>query len=345
MKGILHKSRLYPIVLITIVFLVWKYRQSREPRLMEFSGVTMGSITYNIKYLDKNERNYKVQIDSLLQIFNLSLNHYLPNSEISEFNRDSIFYFKLPFFYVALVSAKKVYEKTGGAFDPTIAPIINAWGFGPTDTINPDSSTIDSLKNFVYFTNLDFDKEKVWKKKKELKLDFSASAKGYAVDVIMDFLSENGIENKFVEIGGELACKGLNEGKEPWKIGVIDPRTDLITRTTFAVLKIENKAMATSANNFNYIERDGKKWVHTISPFTGYPIEHNLLSATVVTDDCQTADAFATAFMVLGLDQTKQILSQNPNLDAFLIYSDKKGKLATFVTNNIRNQIIENPGK
>lgn len=341
-KKVLSKNRIYPIILIIAVFIVWKYRQSQKPELISFMGKTMGPIIYNIKYLDNQNRDFKNEIDSLLDVFNNSLNHYRPNSEITRFNNDSLFYFDLPYFHEMLAKSKVVYEETNGAFDPTIGLLINAWGFGPDTNIQfPDSSEIDSLKRISNFNNIGFDDQKAWKLIQGVKLDFSAIAKGYGVDVVAGFLMEKGIKNYFVEIGGEIRCGGLNQDGNAWRVGIIDPRSDILQPSTYAVLGLKDMAMATSANNYNYIEKNGRKYVHTIDPFSGYPIEHNLLSASVFAEECSIADAYATAFMVLGLEDTKEILKSHPELQAYLIFTDVDGNLRKFVTPGIKDKILE----
>lgn len=335
-KAFFHRSRIYPLILILAVFVVWKIRQGKKSDFVSFSGLTMGSITYNIKYIDKKHRDFKPQVDSLLKDFNNSLNHYQPDSEISQFNTDTIFHFKSSYFYPVLKRSKEVYELTNGAFDPTIGQLINAWGFGPDAWQKMDSSMIDSLKQLVYFENITFNRDMVRKEKAGIKLDFSAIAKGYAVDIIADFIRNQGIEHLFVEIGGELTCNGNNEKGKPWVIGIIDPRSDLINQETFASLNISGMAMATSANNYNYIVKKGIRYVHTIDPATGYPIQNNLLSATVVASDCMTADAFATAFMVMGLEKSIYLLESEDSLQGILIYNDHDG-IKTYVSKELKD--------
>jgi len=335
-KAFFHRSRIYPLILMLAVFVVWKIRQGKKSDFVSFSGLTMGSITYNIKYIDEKRRDFKTQVDSILEDFNNSLNHYQPDSEISQFNTDTIFYFKSPYFYPVLKGSKEAYDLTDGAFDPTIGQLINAWGFGPEAGQEMDSSSIDSLKQLVYFENITFNLDMVKKEKAGIKLDFSAIAKGYAVDIIADFIRKQGIEHLFVEIGGELTCNGNNEEGKPWVIGIIDPRSDRINQETFASINISGKAMATSANNYNYIVKKGIRYVHTIDPASGYPIQSNLLSATVIAPDCMTADAFATAFMVMGLEKSIYLLESEKSLLGILIYNDHEG-IKTYVSEELKN--------
>lgn len=331
------KNILYTLGLFSAMFLVWHYRQNAKQEVIWFSGKTMGPITYNVKYFDEGKRNFKPQIDSLLAVFNESLNTYIPDSEISTFNKTDSFRFELPYFLPALEAARTVYDQTNGAFDPSIGPLIDAWGFGPGEQVRPDSSHIDSLRQFVGYEKIKFDLQSVVKNDSRTTISFSASAKGYGVDVVADYLRNNGVENYFVEIGGEVVASGKNlERNTPWVIGIMHPDSDEISQFAYAQVLLENKAMATSGNYFNYHIIDGVKYGHTISPATGYPIQHNLLSASVFAEDCQTADALATAFMVMGKDNAIEFLNQHPEYDAYLIFSQSEGSLADYATEGIK---------
>lgn len=331
------KNILYTLGLFSAMFLVWHYRQNTKQEVIWFSGKTMGPINYNVKYFDEDKRNFKPQVDSLLVVFNESLNTYIPDSEISTFNKKDSFRFELPFFYPALEAAKTIYDQTGGAFDPSIGPLINAWGFGPGTQIGPDSTFIDSLRQFVGYDKIKFDKQSVTKNDTRITISFSASAKGYGVDVVADFLKSNGIENYFVEIGGEVVASGKNlERNSSWIVGIMDPDSDEVRQFAYAQVALENKAMATSGNYFNYHIIDGVKYGHTISPTTGYPIQHNLLSASVFAKDCQTADGLATAFMVMGKDKTIEFLEQHTEYDAYLIFSKDDGTHGDYATEGIK---------
>lgn len=331
------KNILYTLGLFSAMFLVWHYRQNAKQEVIWFNGKTMGPITYNVKYFDENKRNLKPQVDSLLVVFNESLNTYMPDSEISKFNKADSFRFKLPYFLPALEAAKTIFEQTNGAFDPSVGPLIDAWGFGPGTQVGPDSSFIDSLRQFVGYKKIKFDQQSVNKNDSRTTISFSASAKGYGADVVADYLSKKGIENYFVEIGGEVVASGKNlERNSPWIVGIMDPDSDEVRQFAYAQVALENKAMATSGNYFNYHIIDGVKYGHTISPATGYPIQHNLLSASVFADDCQTADALATAFMVMGKDKTIEFLQQHPEYDAYLIFSQADGSHADYTTEGIK---------
>jgi len=333
---------LYPIILILLVFIVWKYRQSHSPTLqmVEITGTTMGTISYSVKYFNETGQNYGAGIDSLLKVWNLSMSTYIPESEISRFNSgDSCFHFESEYFFPVLQASLEVYEKSGGAFDPTVGPLVNAWGFGPDKSMAPDSARVDSLKVLVGFDKIRFDKEKVCKSIPGMKLDFSAIAKGNAVDVVADFLASKGIKDLLVEIGGEIVCRGLKPGGEFWRTAIEDPTVQVYERKILAVAEIQDRAVATSGNYRNYYVRDGRKYAHTIDPATGYPVFHSILSASVFADNCMIADAYATSFMVMGVEKAKEVLEKDDTLDAFLIYSREDGSIATFVTDGIKDRI------
>ena len=334
--------RLYPLLLLLAVYLVWKVRQTDASQfpMVELKGITMGNIGYSIKYFEKDGKNYGNEIDSLLKVWNSSLSTYIPDSEISRFNNgDHCFEFESSYFLPVLKAAKDVYEASNGAFDPTVGPLVNAWGFGPEKTMVPDSSKVDSLMSLVGYDKIQFEETRVCKNHPGIKLDFSAIAKGYAVDVVAEFLDSKGIQNLLVEIGGELLCRGTKNDHQPWRTAIEDPGVEIYERKYLAIVEIENRAVATSGNYRNYYVRDGIKYVHTINPSTGYPIMHTLLSASVFADNCMYADAYATAFMVLGVEKSKMILKNNPGIDAFLIYSADDGIIETFVTDGIAGKI------
>ena len=300
----------------------------------------MGTIGYTVKYYSNDGTDYGADIDSLLKVWNQSLSTYIEDSEITRFNlTDSCIRFESNYFLPVLKASLDVFKSTEGAFDPTIGPIVNAWGFGPEKSMVPDSSTVDSLLQVVGFDKIVFDDAGVCKKQPKVQLDFSAIAKGYAVDVVAQFLNQRNIQNLLVEIGGEIVCMGKKPGDLPWKTAIEDPTVEVYEREILAIADIFDRAVATSGNYRNYYVKDGKTYAHTIDPSTGYPVFHSLLSASVFANTCMLADAYATAFMVLGLDKAKEILADNSEIDAYLIYRDENGDLATFATSGIEDQI------
>lgn len=342
MNSYQKKNIIYSAVLLSLVAIVWLYRNSQgeagdtDSRQISISGQTMGTV-YNVKYLDEQDRNFKSSIDSLLEVFNQSLNHYLPESEISRFNRNDTLFYELPYFYPVLEASREVVNVTDGAFDPTVAPLVNAWGFGPEGGELPDSIAVDSLLDLVGFDKIVFNTGYVTKTQPDIQLNFSAIAKGYGVDVVADYLSEQGVEHMMVEIGGEIVCRGVNSRGEVWKIGIDDPVSN---GNMTAAIAINNRAIATSGDYRNYYIRDGKKYSHTLNPHTGYPVEHSVLSVSIIADDCMTADAYATAFMVLGLEKSLQVLEAQPSLDALIIYDDN-GEIQTYQTAGVEENLLD----
>jgi thiamine biosynthesis lipoprotein len=342
------KNAIYGIVLLAMMFGVYKYRESKKsmsgPALVQtaFTGPTMGS-TYAVKYITTPEKaiSYQPQIDSILEDFNKSLSTYRPDSEISKFNQGHAAAIKLPYFYPVLVKAREIYKASSGAFDPTVGPLVNAWGFGTgKERKAPTKVTIDSLKQFVSFDSIDFDEQSVRKAKEGIYLDFNAIAPGYAADVLGNFLETKGIRNYMIEVGGEVLCKGKNSEDKYWTIGINNPEYEQKGGNALqAVVSLNNRALATSGNYRNFYEQDGKKYAHTIDPKTGYPVQHSLLSVTVFAKDCISADAYATVFMVMGKDKALEFLAKDENLDAFLVYADETGKLKTFTTDGIKSYI------
>ena len=336
------KNALYSLILITAMFVVWKFRQSKAEEPLKIEGSTMGT-TYHITYFDAKNRNFKPAVDSLLKVFNQSLSTYIPDSEISKFNRSQSFVFESPYLSPVLNRSAEISRSSGGAFDPTVMPLVNAWGFGPGKKIAADSAKIDSIKQFIGFDKLQFNEDSLWKTDPRVQLDFSAIAKGYGVDEVAGLLNSNGVENLFVEIGGEIVVQGRNikSGKD-WEVGILNPNSTYENHSYVAYVSLTDKGMATSGNYFNYYEENGVKYSHTIDPVSGYPIRHALLSASVFAKDCMTADAWATAFMVLGYEKAVELLNQHPELDAFLIYNDAEG-FSTYSTEGIKQHLTLNP--
>jgi len=333
----LKKKWVYPILLVLAVFIVWLLRHDSKKLIkVSFNGETMGTY-YNIIYLHPDGIDYKSSVDSLLLIWNKSLSTYIPDSEISKFNKGNSFRFESPYFYPVLVKSREVFQATNGAFDPTVMPLVNAWGFGPEDNEMPDSAQVAELKKLVDFNKIIFDSVEVKKEIPGMSIDFSAIAKGYGVDEVGKLLEQKGIENFLVDIGGEITCKGLNDRGTPWTTGIEDPNVELLERKIKAIIEVTDKSIATSGNYRNFYVKDGKKYAHTIDPHTGYPVEHSMLSTTVIANDCMTADAYATAFMVLGIDSAKAVINLHPEMDAYFIFSDNEGKIQTFMTDGFRS--------
>ena len=343
MSDLRIKNIIYSLLLLTAVALVWWFRDggnkdSVKGRKIELRGATMGT-TYQVKYISESVYNLQDEIDSILGDFNASLSTYIFDSEISRFNQGTLHKYERPYFYEILQKSKSIYDQTDGAFDPTVMQLVNAWGFGPASSSVPPKSTVDSLIQTVGFDSIFFDDLAVCKLQENTQLDFSAIAKGYAVDVLMDYLRSKGLENIFVEIGGEISAFGRNEDSKPWAVYI--ERPDENQRSVQALVTLRDRAIATSGNYRNFYVKDGKKYAHTISPYTGYPVQHSLLSVSVFAADCATADAYATAFMVMGLEKAMEIVNQTDQLEAYFVYSDSEGAMRTSATPGIAESIVE----
>ena len=303
------------------------------------TGFVFGTV-YNITY--QHDKNLKDSIEAELRKVDFSLSPFNKQSIIAKINRnESVEADKM--FADVFNLARQISIETGGAFDITVAPLVNAWGFGFKNDTQPTKHAIDSLKRLTGYGKVSLDGTRVVKADPRMMLDCSAIAKGYACDVVAGYLRKLGVENFMVEIGGEIVTQGINDKRLPWKIGVTKPVDDSLntSQELQTVLNVTNKAMATSGNYRNFYYKDGKKYAHTIDPATGYPVQHNILSATVLADDCATADAYATAFMVMGLDKAKAVLARHPELMAYFIYADEHGANAVWFSPTMRDKIVE----
>ena len=331
------KNALYSLLLIVALISVWKWRQSSansEPVMI--TGETMGT-SYHITYFDQRTRNFKSSVDSLLVLVNKSINNYDPESDVSKFNKGTSFKFSLPYFLPPIVKAQEVVKGSSGAFDPTVMPLVYAWGFGSKkDKSIPSATQIDSLKAFVGFEKIIFNTDSVWKTDPRTQLDFGGIGQGYGADVITQFLKGKGIKNMLVELGGEGMACGMNikSGKQ-WELGILDPNSKKDSLFFKAYVKLTDKSFTTSGNYFNYRIIDGKKYSHTIDPQTGYQAERAILSSSVFAADAITADAWATAFMVMGHEKAIEILKSHPELDAFFMYTSADGKMEWYKTKGL----------
>lgn len=300
---------------------------------IKISGAAQGT-TYNITYLAGQYSNYREAFDSIFKKIDLSLSTYVPASIISKINRNDTAVMVDDYFTTVFNKSIEVSETTNGVFDVTVAPIINAYGFGFTKKEKVNKILIDSLLKYIGYKKVRLEGKKLVKDIPQVMLDFNAIAQGYTVDVLASFLESKGIDNYLVEVGGELRAKGKKMNDSSWTVGIEQPNEILTDAASLkAIIQIKNKSLATSGNYKKYYVEDGKKYTHIINPFTGYPAKNNLLSATVVADNCMTADAYATAFMVMGLEKSKQFLSEHTglNLEVFFIY-DEGGAWKTYTS-------------
>ncbi|RAK01997.1 thiamine biosynthesis lipoprotein [Larkinella arboricola] len=330
MKEVALMIGLFPVLVSFLGKPVQPLRLVETP-MVSLEGEAQGT-TYHIKYPDDQQRNFKRAIDSILVAIDECLSTYRPDSEISRFNRAESHRFERPYFYPVLKKSAEVYEITQGAFDPTVKPLAEAYEQAKKSR-EPWLPNVDSLLDYVGFQYIRFDAVSVRKLKKNVRLDFNALAQGYTVDVLAEFLETNGIDRYMVEVGGELRCRGQRSEGQWWKVGVESPVRPGGLQTT---IRLANRAMATSGNYRNYYRQNGETFGHIINPKTGFSRPDALLSATVFAKDAMTADAFATAFLVMGLDETRRFLARHRELDAYLIYKDEKGALNTVITDGMK---------
>lgn len=326
-----------PFLALLIVGTVLIIRQQQSLPYYQNEGFVFGT-SYHISYqCDSDLHQY---IKDELQKVDMSLSPFNEKSIITAINQnrdvepDAMF---LDVFRKAMT----ISQDTEGAFDITVAPLVNAWGFGFKNGSQPDNSQVDSLLRLVGYQKVALKDGRIVKQHPDIMLDCSAIAKGYGSDVVARFLRRKGIKNFMVEIGGEIVTCGINSRRMPWKIGVTKPTDDSLSvgGELQSILNVADMAMATSGNYRNFYYKGGKKYAHTIDPKTGYPVQHSLLSATVLAKDCATADAYATSFMVLGIEKSRKILERHPELMAYFIYADKDGKNAVWYTPSLEDKI------
>ncbi len=329
------------IICFSLTLLLFSCK-SEKGQYTFIEGTAQGA-TYHITFENKELKDYSIVIDSFLNAFDKSLSIYDSTSLISKINSNCNDLMLDDWFIKVFNKSVVINKLTDGAFDITVGPICNAWGFGNTPYTKVDSASIDSLLQFVGMSNVSINDQKLVKLLPGVKLDFNALAQGYAVDIICDFFEEEGIENYLIEIGGELRAKGKNAKDNYWKIGIDRPddNNNIAGENLQAILEIKDKAVATSGNYRRFFVENGVKYSHIINPKTGYPARSNLLSVTVISDKCIDADALATSFMVLGFEKSKTLVKQLPDIDVLFIYSNENGEYQVFYTEGLKKMLVE----
>ena len=342
---IIHRFKwLIGLLLVTLISCSSEH-DIQEATYREIIGKTMGT-TYSVKYKDPQQEDYQPAIDSLLVAINDEVSTYIQTSTISKFNQSeqgiSLDTTIHSHFLANWKLAKSVFAASNGMFDPTIMPLVNFWGFGyegrkKVEEVNPQ--TIDSLLGFVGMNRVQLmsknDQISLIKEIPGIQLDFSACAKGYAVDQVASLLHRKGINDYLVEIGREVKAHGVNDKGKVWNIGISMPEDNAPPNAIHSVTALENKSLATSGNYQNFYEVDGKKYAHTINPTTGYSELNQLLSASVYAKSCGLADGYATAFMVMGIEDAFQLASAIDDVEAYFIYSDQSGSYQVRYTDGL----------
>lgn len=312
----------------------------RQPKKMVLQGLAQGSY-YAVTYYDEQERNFQHEIDSIFHAVDMSVNLWVDSSVISKVNRneevvlDDIF---IDNFNIA----QEVAKLSDGYFDPTISPIVAAWGFSYKhgDSITPQ--LIDSLKQLVDYRKVRIENGKVIKENPSIQLDFNAIAQGYTSDMIASFLESRDVKDFLVDTGGEIMARGGKPNGQPWIVGIEKPAdnwdSEQVVQTRIA---LRDKGLVTSGSTRKYVERNGKRYSHCINPKTGYPVEHQLLSATVLAENSVWADALASICMVMGLEKSLEIINALDGVEAYYIFVNDKNELETYATEGFKKLLVD----
>lgn len=328
-----------PFLTLLVVGTILIIRQQHSMPYRKTSDFIFGT-TYHVTYQCDSDLTQSIKAE-LLKV-DASLSPFNKESVITAVNENKDVQLD-DMFKEVFNLAMDISKDTDGAFDITVAPLVNAWGFGFKNGFQPSSHQVDSLLQLIGYEKVSMVDGKVTKQDPRIMLDCSAIAKGYGTDRVARLLRSRGIQNYMVEIGGEVVTSGVNPERVPWKIGVTKPVDDSLNvgHELQTVLNVTNKAMATSGNYRNFYFKGGKKFAHTVDPKTGYPVQHSLLSATVLAKSCAVADAYATSFMVMGFDKARQVLDRHPELMAYFIYSNQKGGMDVWYSPSLRDKIAE----
>lgn len=333
----------YLVFILTMVMVACQPSVNEKVYLIE--GEAQGS-TYHIKYIAERDENLKPAIDSILEVIDLSMSTYRPDSAISKINQGDTTVVVDEHFRKVFEASQQIWQESEGLFDPTVGVLVNAWGFGKqkiSEADLPTDKNIDSLRKYVGFDKVALTEKNLIKKRyTEILFDFNAIAQGYTSDVVANYLSARGIKNYIVEIAGEMYLKGKNTVEDKsWTIGVENPLKPLDDRDLVATIQFTNQGLATSGNYRKvWTDSNGRKYVHSINPITGRATQSDVLSATVVAPSTMLADGYATMFMVMGLAKSKAFLEKHPDLAVLLVYSDDKHQEATYKTKSFEKLII-----
>lgn len=334
-----HLEKYIPFLLMVFFLTSCSINEQLEP--VKLSGEAQGTY-YSIIYFDGENRDFQPEIDSVLNAFDQSVSLWVPNSILSRVNQNDPTVVIDEYFLLNVELALQVATATEGAFDFTVAPLVKAWGFGFDEKRNVDKQIIDSLLPIVNYRKVRIENEKVIKSDQRITFDFNAIAQGFSVDLIAEWLENKGVFNYLVDIGGEVKGRGIKADGSFWKIGVEKPAANKSdARDLKAIVELKNASIATSGNYRKFYEEDGVRYSHTIDPQTGYPVQHSLLSVSVLTNNTALADAYATAFMVWGYEKSKSFIENHPELDAFFIYSDNTGNYKTYATAGFKEVITD----
>ena len=332
-KKIWQSPFLLLLIIGTVVIL------KKQPPFRTNEGMVFGTV-YKITYQHADDLQNEIK-QAMMEV-DQSLSPYNPNSIITRINHNQDTTLNEHFTQVFEL-AQKISAETDGAFDITVAPLVNAWGFGFKNSIDIEPNVIDSLRQFIGYQKMKLEDGKIIKEDPRLMLDCSAIAKGYGVDRVARLLDKKGVNHYMVDIGGEVVVKGKNSRMKTWRIGINKPVEDSlsINQELQTILEVSGVGMATSGNYRKFYYKNGKRYAHTIDPRLGTPVQHNILSATVIAKDCVTADAYATAFMVMGLEKAKTLCEKHPELDAYFICSGEEENYEIYYTPGLEKFMIK----
>jgi thiamine biosynthesis lipoprotein len=327
------------LLLISVFFLSCK--NDKHPLKIQYVGEAQGTY-YAITYFARDTLVGQSEIDSLLDAFDRSASIWVRESIISKVNNNTPGVKLDDHFIEIFKQSKRIWKETNGAFDITVGSLVNAWGFGFKNKIPVTQGVVDSLLVLVNFAGIKLQNGGVIKDNPNIQIDYNAIAQGYSVDLVGGFLKSKGIDRYLIDIGGEVLARGNKPNGKHWIVGIEKPAEEASSaRKLEAKIEIQDKAIATSGNYRKFYEENGIRYSHTIDPKTGYPAKHTLLSATIMSDSASIADAYATALMVMGLEDAKIFLQKKTDLEAFLIYSTVDGNYETWATKKLSGMIAE----
>lgn len=324
-------------IFILMILLGCSSINEHSKTLVHNVGFAQGT-SYSVKYMSTDGNDYHLQIDSIFSVIDNSLSTYLPSSLISQLNAGDTSLILDTHFVRVFKASQHVSTLSSGLFDCTVAPLVQSWGFGTSNPQELDSLAIVKLLKKVGYQDVSLKGDSLLSNPQLKTLDFNAIAQGYTVDVIAEFFDSLYLTDYLIEVGGELRAKGLNSRNKKWRVGIDKPSNEIDKNDRFQlILNLNNKSLATSGNYRKFYKKDGQIYAHTINPKTAYPVQHSLLSATVIADNCMMADAYATTFMVMGVKQTQEFLETHEGLEVFLIYADADNRWRNWLTEGFKS--------
>ena len=332
------KSSLF---LIILALFVSACSPTKNLQRFNLAGEAQGTY-YAITYYDERGRDLQQEVDSLLKAVDQSVSLWVDQSIITKVNAGDSSVVLDSIFLANFLLSKEVSVLTNGYFDFTIGPLAQAWGFHRKNKLDLRKDQVDSLRQLVNYRKVRLEGNRVVFEQPGMRFDFNAVAQGYTVDLIGDMFDKLNIEHYLIDVGGEIFARNQKPDGTKWRVGIEQPSKDANDeRVIQVILELENKGLATSGSYRKYFEQEGKRFSHAISPKTGYPVDHNLLSVTVLAQNAAYADALATAFLVMGLDESKLLLESIPDVEAFFIFWSPEHTYDTYSTKGMSEIIVK----